>query len=200
VTSTGSIDDLGVRHERGRLGVVLGAEAEHGRRVLERLGEVRQRRDPDPAADEQRPRDVEAEAAPERPKTAISSPGRAPRARASRARSGRSETRARRGGARQSDIGRGSTRPGASSMKNCPASPGSSRRARRAAACTGPTARRDDATPLTTRHALLGSMPLLQRQRRPRRARSRSRATAARAPESVVMHGIRATSAASRIA
>ena len=46
--------------------MVLAAEAEHGRRTLERLGEVRQRRDPDPAADEQRPRHVEPEAVAER--------------------------------------------------------------------------------------------------------------------------------------
>ena len=49
-------DDLGVRDERRRLGVHVAAEAEHRRRAAERLREVRQRRDADAAADEQRPR------------------------------------------------------------------------------------------------------------------------------------------------
>ena len=54
--------DLGVRHELARLGVPRAAEAEHRRRIPKPLGEVRQRGDPDPAADEQRPLDVEPEA------------------------------------------------------------------------------------------------------------------------------------------
>ena len=42
------------------------AEAEHGRRPPERLGQVGERCDPDAAADEQRPLQVEGEAVPER--------------------------------------------------------------------------------------------------------------------------------------
>ena len=60
-------DDLGVRDEHRRLGVPLGAEAEHRRGRAEALREVGQRRDPDPAADEERPLDVQAKAVPERP-------------------------------------------------------------------------------------------------------------------------------------
>ena len=52
--------------QRGRLRVPLGAEAEDRRRTTESLGQVRQRRDPDAAADEQRPVDVEVEAVAER--------------------------------------------------------------------------------------------------------------------------------------
>ena len=49
-----------------RLGVQFAAEAEHGRRLAERLGEVRERRDPDPAAHQQRSLDVEPVAVAER--------------------------------------------------------------------------------------------------------------------------------------
>ena len=89
--------DLRVRDEHGRLGVMLAAEAEHGRRTVERLGEVRQRRDPDAAAHEQRPRHVEPEAVPERAedRDLVAGLERGERLRA-RARSGRSGTPARR--------------------------------------------------------------------------------------------------------
>ena len=67
MTRAGSIDHLGVRHQRGRLRVPLRAEAEDRGRRAEPRGEVGQRRDPDAAADEKRPLDVEPEAVPERP-------------------------------------------------------------------------------------------------------------------------------------
>ena len=95
VTSVGSSDDLGVRHERGRLRVMRRPEAEQRRRPAEPLGEVGQRRDADPAADEERPGDGEVEAVAE----GAGHPDRVTRpsaqSRASRGRSGRRGTRAR---------------------------------------------------------------------------------------------------------
>ena len=58
--------DLGVRNERGSFGVPLGSEAEHRGWSLERFREIRQRCDPDAAAHEQRPFDVEPETVSER--------------------------------------------------------------------------------------------------------------------------------------
>src|SRR5688572_1527765 len=58
--------DLCVRDERCGLGVPVGAEAEDGRGVAEPSGEERQRSDPDPPSDEQRPLQVELEAVAER--------------------------------------------------------------------------------------------------------------------------------------
>src|SRR5438067_8747424 len=58
--------DLRVRNEARGLGVPLAPEAEDRGRAAERLGEIRQRRDADPAADEQRSLDVEAIAVAER--------------------------------------------------------------------------------------------------------------------------------------
>jgi hypothetical protein len=55
-------DDLGIRDEGGRFGVAIRPEAEQRRRLAQRLGEIRQRSDPDPSADEDRSRDVEPEA------------------------------------------------------------------------------------------------------------------------------------------
>ena len=63
--------DLRARQESGGLRVLDAAEAEDdGRVAAELLGEVRQRRDPDPAADEERPLDVEPVAVPQRPEDA----------------------------------------------------------------------------------------------------------------------------------
>ena len=77
--------DLGVRDEHGRLGVARAPEAEQRRRLLERLGQVRERRDPDAAADEERPRDVEPEAVSERAEDGDPlARARAPRARGCR--------------------------------------------------------------------------------------------------------------------
>ena len=59
-------DDLRPRQERRGLRMPVAAKAEHCRDVAEHLRHVRERRDPDPAADEQRARDVEVEAVPER--------------------------------------------------------------------------------------------------------------------------------------
>src|SRR5581483_6164741 len=59
-------DHLGAGKERGRLGVRVRPEAEDGGREPERLGEIRERRDADAAADEERSRDVEPEAVAER--------------------------------------------------------------------------------------------------------------------------------------
>src|SRR4029077_18030074 len=59
-------DDLGVRDENRGLGVLGRPEAEDRGRMLERLREIREWRDPDPSTDEQRPRHVEAKAVPER--------------------------------------------------------------------------------------------------------------------------------------
>src|SRR5215210_7144800 len=59
--------DLGVRHERRGFRVMGAAEAEQRVRPAERGGQERERRDADPAPDEQRALDVEAEAVAERP-------------------------------------------------------------------------------------------------------------------------------------
>ena len=68
--------------------MVVGAEAEDRGRAAERLGEVRHRRDPDAAGDEERPLDREVEAVPERAEDVdrVARPERAerPRARADR--------------------------------------------------------------------------------------------------------------------
>ncbi len=58
--------DLRVGHERSRLGVPGGAEAEHRRRAAEALREVWKGRDADPAPDEQRTLDIEPESLAER--------------------------------------------------------------------------------------------------------------------------------------
>ena len=196
-----------------------------------------QRRDADAAADEQRPLDREVVPLPERPRHGDLVPAaRAPRSRASRGRSGRRGSRARPDGARQRLKGRGSSRPGASSMKNCPGSPGSSPPRARRTSAYGPiasfaTTRRRSrriAQPacgqgtqaLSTEGRRLGvercgrRTELVFKQHKrchaptPIRSWSDSVAsaralaiacTAAAAPEIVVMHGTRATSAASRI-
>ena len=104
----------------------LRPEAEHRRRRAERLREVRQRRDPDAAADEERPLDVEPEAVAERAEDVDRVAGLE---RGERLRPGPDRVEQERelaAGARQRLIGRGSSRPGASSMKNCPGMPGSS--------------------------------------------------------------------------
>ena len=59
-------DDLGVRDELCRLGVVVAAEAEDRRWAAEPLREVRERGDADAAADEERLVDVEPVAVAER--------------------------------------------------------------------------------------------------------------------------------------
>ena len=62
---------LGAGQKRGRLGVLRVSETEDDRRrSSELLGEIRQRRDADPAADEQRPLDAEPITVPERPEHA----------------------------------------------------------------------------------------------------------------------------------
>ena len=73
-----------IGEQRCGLGMPLAAEAEDRRRAAELLGQVRKRCDPDPAADEQRPRDVEVEAVAERAEHVELVPGleRAERARA----------------------------------------------------------------------------------------------------------------------
>ena len=88
-------DHLGVRDERSSLRMPFRAEAQDRRRPVELRRQVRQRRDPDPAPDEQRPLDVEAEAVPERAEDVerVAGSEGAQRLR-SRARSGRSGTRA----------------------------------------------------------------------------------------------------------
>src|SRR5437870_1536068 len=58
---------LGLRHEHGRLGMPLAPEAEDCGRAAEHPGQVRERRDADATADEERALDVESEAVPERP-------------------------------------------------------------------------------------------------------------------------------------
>ena len=58
--------DLRLWKQRRGLRVPVAAEAENRRRVPQRLGQVRQRRDPDASADEERPLDLEAEALSER--------------------------------------------------------------------------------------------------------------------------------------
>ena len=74
-------------------------------------------------------------------------PGPRPRSLPSRARSGRRGTPSSPGGARQSENGRGSSLPGASSMKNCPGSPGSSPPRSTRTSVYGPT----PSTPTTLR-------------------------------------------------
>ena len=66
MTRVGSIDDLGVRDERGCLGVPVAAEAEDRRRGAEPLREVRERGDADAAAHEERLVHVEPVAVAER--------------------------------------------------------------------------------------------------------------------------------------
>ena len=177
---------------------IAGTRAEH-------LRDVRERRDADAAADDQRARHREVEAVAERAEHVQRAPRpRARRASACRARSGRSGSRAHRPRARQSDIGRGSTCPGGWSMKNWPGMPGLDRaRPRRAGACTArparcrrPAARRRVAR-ARVRHA---PVPIRSCSESAVSARAFAIAcTAAAAPEIVVMQGTRATSAASRM-
>ena len=54
-------DDPRAGKERGRLRVSLASEPEQGGGAAERLREIRHRRDPDAAGDEERTRDVEVE-------------------------------------------------------------------------------------------------------------------------------------------
>ena len=58
--------DVRAREQRRSLGVMLAPEAEHGRRLTERLGQVRKGRDADASTYEQRPWDVDVEAVAER--------------------------------------------------------------------------------------------------------------------------------------
>ena len=58
--------DLCAREQSRSLGVMRAPEAEHGRRLTERLGQVRERRDADASAYEERPRDVDVEAVAQR--------------------------------------------------------------------------------------------------------------------------------------
>ena len=81
-------DDLGARKKARRLCMALAPKAEHSRCTAERLREIRHRRDPDPARDEQRPSDVEVEAVPERTEDVDCVPG-TQRAECTRARSDR---------------------------------------------------------------------------------------------------------------
>ena len=61
------LDDDGGTGEKARsLRVSIGAEPEDRRRIAQRLREVRHRRDPDAACDEQRPLDIQVEAVAER--------------------------------------------------------------------------------------------------------------------------------------
>ena len=61
-------DDLGARKERRGFGVLGRTEAgDNARRAAKLLGEVREWRNTDPAADEKRSLDVESVAVPERP-------------------------------------------------------------------------------------------------------------------------------------
>ena len=175
--------------------MVLAAEAEHGRRVLERLGEVRQRRDPDPAADEQRPRHVEAEAVPERPEdrdlVAGLERGERARARADRVDQERelaARREAERHRPRQHAAGRLEHEELARDARIEPAARHAQQRVRadrldarrryeaRAWACLSWSVRAGSASAFSIA------------------------STAARATASVVMHGTRATTAASRIA
>jgi hypothetical protein len=60
-------DDLGAGQECRSLSVLRAAEAEDdGRRPTELLGEIRERRDPDPASNQERTLDVEPVPVPER--------------------------------------------------------------------------------------------------------------------------------------
>ena len=131
--------DLRARQQRGSLGVMLAAEAEHGRGLPERLRQVRERRDADSSADQQRPRDVESKPLPSGPSTWIAAPGSSAQSARVPRPSGSMRNASSPGGARQRLIGRGSSRPGASSMKNCPGRPGSSSPRSTRSSVYGPT-------------------------------------------------------------
>ena len=98
----------------------VAAEAEDRRWVAELLREVRERRDADAAADEERLLDVEPVAVAERAEDVelVARLDRGQRARSGPIASSRKLSSP--GGAWQRLIGRGRSRPGASSMKNCP--------------------------------------------------------------------------------
>ena len=207
MTSVGLEHDRRVRDERRRLGVRRRAEAEQRRRLAEPLGEVRQRRDPDPAADEQRALDVEVEAVAERAR------GRRSRRRVASAqsascpgRSGSTRNASSPGGARQSESGAAAAArrleheelAGDARLEPAALEPQQRVRPDRAFRDAERAGGRSPA-----------SAALTPRQTEPIRscsdsARLSARAfaiacTAAAAPEMVVMHGTRATSAASRI-
>ena len=130
-------DDLGIRHQGGRLRMPVGAEAEDGRRPAEGLGEVGQRRHADAAADEQGLADEELEAHAERAQHVELVP-LLQRTEGARSWPDRiDEERGSPSGTRQTLIGRGSSRPGTPSMKNCPGMPTLSGPRSRRAACTG---------------------------------------------------------------
>ena len=122
--------------------MVRAAEAEDGRRPLERLGEVREGRDADPAADQHRTGHIEPEAVPERAEHGELVPAVE---RGDRRRPGpdrvdeEAELALRRV---QSENGRGSTRPGASSMKNWPGRPARASPGERGRGHTGRSTRR----------------------------------------------------------
>ena len=111
---------------------------------------------------------------PSGPRTPIASPGSSA---AERARAGADrvdqERRARPAGARQRLIGRGSSRPGASSMKNCPGDA----RVERSPRSTPQERVRPDRLGGDDRYARsrLSIDPFLEAERRSRRARARSR-------------------------
>ena len=122
-------------------------------------GEVGQRRDPDPAADEQRPLDVEVEAVAERAEhVQLVAAARARRARACPGPIGSIRNASSPAAARQTLIGRGSTRPGASSMKNWPGTPRRARRCSTRSSVYGPTC----SVPVTLRSSRLMLDPLLE--------------------------------------
>ena len=168
---------LGVRHELRRLGVPVGPEAEHRGRPPERFGQVR-------AGARCRCRRRRAAAGrrssrkpfPSGPRTCSSSPRlELRRARGSRARSRSIRNASSPRGARQRLIGRGSSRPGASSMKNCPGTPGSSPpRLDTQQRVRADLLVRDDAKPLASHARSVPAVPAATAT--PRYGRLRSRA------------------------
>ena len=194
-------DDPCSGNEPRRLGMVVAAEPEDRRRApAERLEQVRHRRDPDSA-----PRRAAAA------RRRVGSRCRAGRRRGSRRRLASAQSAwvpgpiassrnaSSPGGAWQRLIGRGSTRPGASSMKNWPGTPGSSPPTLEPEQRVRPDRLvRDDRKSLAARvHA---SIPMRSCSESADSARAFAIAcTAAAAPEIVVTQGTRATSAASRM-
>ena len=177
--------------------MVLRPETEHRRRTVERLGEVRQRRDADAAADEQRPRDVEPEAVAERPEH-VQLLARLERGERLRARPDRIEQEPELAPRREAERHRPRQRPARRLEHEELAGPA---RVGAAALDTEERVRPDRLDgddPTTLARVGLDIDPLLQRQRGVR-AGVRDRRVAADAAAIVVMHGTRATSAASRI-
>ena len=226
--------DLRVRDERRGLGVVRGAEPEQRRRRAEPLREVRQRRDPDAAADEERPLDGEVVSLPERPRHGDPVAGaRAPRSHACRA--DRVDEEAELPGGREAEAERAREQPtrrleheelpGLARLE--PAASETHERVRpdrlvrhhaepltphRSAPCVESHKRCREPPTAGSCTPELGELVVIHHKRRHaptpirswRESVASARAfaiacTAAAAPEIVVMHGTRATSAASRI-